>query len=659
MAITLGGIMRGALPRLSQRISDVRETKEAAVLRVGERFAELKDKVNEAEAKNRTYMTNVEAVAKSLAMDKDVVYNVFKVYGGNNKSSMNHLKNLANAYVAKGKPIPTMAVLQTEKMLPAKEDKAILAGMPADQKELSTFDKAISLFKTASPDEVFQEFMKRNPQLDEAQVRQIMKNTVTPGYSPGSVIDPKAFIATLNAEEKNKKDTYGRYTYLTDHLKTIQNATITTPGEFEQNQIALIAELPKQLSIAQSHYKNGEIDKAEEIFSSIESTILGVYPKAIPKGEEKAEKEIREIVDGLMANNPGADRVNVTSQVRKMYSAPTVSVDGAPAKLVFEIDDKGNVSTKTVILDNYQYGNTGASSGSSIGKVSNMKPKEIQKNVEALKINSSSMANIGSILGKLENTPLAFVSSVDKIVGGISTTTDIMNSLFNTNVDILAGTQFDAQNFQTLNQQGIKLIAAAKDQLFNDPRLSDRDLAIVLDYVAVIQRNIGSTQAIASLYGLQTALLKDSALRIAQNDLNIPIDVPLTDAEIQANVPFKLEEDGKLINENATISTRLMHTAARAMGFQILTTEQANSLSEERQNDYFNKMDLIASQVKTALTDIRIYKTLTGDQQRQYAGKTTGTSTDNWSVVPNSSNKDVLRVFNRPNSFLPNVQRRT
>jgi hypothetical protein len=269
------------------------------------------------------------------------------------------------------------------------------------------------------------------------------------------------------------------------------------------------------------------------------------------------------------------------------------------------------------------------------------------------------MANIGSILGKLENTPLAFVSSVDKIVGGISTTTDIMNSLFNTNVDILAGTQFDAQNFQTLNQQGIKLIAAAKDQLFNDPRLSDRDLAIVLDYVAVIQRNIGSTQAIASLYGLQTALLKDSALRIAQNDLNIPIDVPLTDAEIQANVPFKLEEDGKLINENATISTRLMHTAARAMGFQILTTEQANSLSEERQNDYFNKMDLIASQVKTALTDIRIYKTLTGDQQRQYAGKTTGTSTDNWGVVPNSSNKDVLRVFNRPNSFLPNVQRRT
>ena len=256
MAITLGGIMRGALPRLSQRISDVRETKEAAVLKVGERFAQLKDKVNEAELKNRAYMSNVESVASSMGINKDIVYNVFKVYGGNNKSALNHLNNLHKSYVAKGKQIPTMAVLQTEKMLPAKEDKAILAGMPADQKELSTFDKAMSLFKTASPDEVFQEFMRRNPQLDEAQVRQIMKNTVTPAYSPKSVIDPKAFVATLDAEEKNKKDNYGRYTYLTDHLKTIQNATITTPGEFEPNQISLISQLPKQLSIAQSLYKN-------------------------------------------------------------------------------------------------------------------------------------------------------------------------------------------------------------------------------------------------------------------------------------------------------------------------------------------------------------------------------------------------------------------
>jgi hypothetical protein len=203
------------------------------------------------------------------------------------------------------------------------------------------------------------------------------------------------------------------------------------------------------------------------------------------------------------------------------------------------------------------------------------------------------------------------------------------------------------------------LIAAAKDQLFRDPRLSDRDLAIVLDYVAVIDRNIGSTQAIAALYGLQTALLKDSALRMAQNDLNLPIDVPLTDAEIQANVPFKLEEGGKLLDENKSISLKLMHSAATAMGIQIITAEQARKLPEERRENYYRTMNIIADQVKNALVDIRIYKTLTGEQQVKYAGKTTGSTTDTWSVIANSSDKDVIRVFNRPNSFLPNLQRRT
>jgi len=212
MGITLGGIMRGAVPRLSQRVSDVRDNKEAAVLKVGSRFAELKNKVDVASAKNRTYMDNIDTVAKSLAMDKDVVYNVFKAYGGNNKTSMSHLKNLANAYIAKGKPIPTTAVTQTANMLPTKTDETIVS---AEGAEVSTFDKAMSLFKNASPDEVFTEFMNRNPQLNETEVRKIMSNTMNPAYSPSKTIDPKAFVGTLDAADKDKKEDFGQYTYLT------------------------------------------------------------------------------------------------------------------------------------------------------------------------------------------------------------------------------------------------------------------------------------------------------------------------------------------------------------------------------------------------------------------------------------------------------------
>lgn len=655
MGISLGGIMRGGLPVLSDRLRRNENIKETAILKIGEKFGQLKNKVDEAEAKNRTYMNNVDTVAKSLAMDKDVVYNVFKAYGGNNKTAMNHLKNLANAYVAKGKPVPTMAVTQTEQMLPKKDEATISVDASEKDADMSVFDKAMNLFKTAGPDEIFKEFMKRNPQLNETEVRKIMSNTMNPAYSPSKTIDPKAFIATLDAEEKNKKAKYGRFGYLEDGITKLIAATRSNPAEFEKNQLSIAAEMPKQLSLAQSLYENGDIDKANQIFEAIESSLVGIFPTAVEKGADKDALEIKNIVDNIMANNPEANRLTVVQQVTRLKKAQNVSVDGKPAKIIYGYEN-GNVTTSTVMQDNFVY-RTGDSGGGAV--VSNLSPKLRNKNMDAIKINSQSMANIGSILTKLSDTPLAYVSVINNIVGGISTGTDVMNGLFNSNVNLLEGTKFDPEKFKTLNQAGIKLIASAKDQLFNDPRLSDRDLAIVLDYVAIIDRNIGTTQATAALYGLQTALLKDSALRMAQNNNNLALEVPLSDAEIQANIPFKLEEGGKLINKDATISTKLMHSAAASMGFNIMTQEQAMKLPAAARERYADNMDLISAQVKDALVDLRIYRTLSSSEQQAYAGKTTGNSTDSYNVIPNSSSKNVLRVFNRKNSFLVPPPKRT
>ena len=43
MGITLGGIMRGGLPVLSERLRKNEDIKEAAILKVGERLAALKE----------------------------------------------------------------------------------------------------------------------------------------------------------------------------------------------------------------------------------------------------------------------------------------------------------------------------------------------------------------------------------------------------------------------------------------------------------------------------------------------------------------------------------------------------------------------------------------------------------------------------------------
>ena len=645
MAITLGGIMRGALPRLSQRISDVRETKEAAVLRVGERFAELKDKVNEAEAKNRTYMTNVEAVAKSLAMDKDVVYNVFKVYGGNNKSSMNHLKNLANAYVAKGKPIPTMAVLQTEKMLPAKEDKAILAGMPADQKELSTFDKAISLFKTASPDEVFQEFMKRNPQLDEAQVRQIMKNTVTPAYSPASSIDPKAFIATLDAPDKDKKQEFGQYTYLTNGVDDLLKATRTNPEEFGDN-VKAVALLPKQLAIAKQLYNEGKTTEANVIFENIADALSTIFPTAVPGGDDEAEKKFNALVDEVVRNNPGVDRAVVARELRISQSKKLTVVDGLPAIIdrVWDNDKQKFVEYPRVLNEFSQNGVKGLP-----------RPKVMKENEKKLAINATSISKVGGIIQSVSKYKLGYVSFIADTVKGVSTGTDIFNAIFNTNVNILSES-LNPSAFQTMRQDGISLIAAAKDQLFNDPRLSDRDLKIVLDYVGVIQSNIGSTQAIAAMYGLQTALLKDSALRMAQNNPGLAINGPTDDAE-QANAIKILGRDGAVVNRNESISSKLLHVNADSMGIKLLSKQQAFELAQENPEEYEaykGKLSMLVGQVSEAIKDLRIYRTLTSDEQRAYAATTDTTSSSDPRIVI-ASDPAIMKRFV---STLPKVPTR-
>lgn len=645
MGISLGGIMRGGLPVLSDRIRRNENIKETAILKIGEKFGQLKNKVDEADAKNRTYMNNVDTVAKSLAMDKDVVYNVFKAYGGNNKTAMNHLKNLANAYVAKGKPVPTMAVQQTQQMLPKKEDATISVDASKDDKDMNVFDKAMSLFKTAGPDEIFKEFMKRNPQLNEAEVRKIMSNTMNPAYSPAKTIDPKAFIGTLDAPDKNKKDDFGRYTYLSDGLDKLLQATRSNPQEFGDN-VEAVALLPKQLGIAKQLYKDGETDKANAIFENVENILSKIYPTAVAGGDKAAEKKFNAQVDEVMRLNPGADREVVARELRIANSKTLTVVDGDPVIIdkVWDNERQKFIESPRVLTEYTRNGVKGYPRG-----------KIIKDNEAKLLINSSSIAKVGSIIQSIGKYKLGYVSFISETVKGVSTGQDIFNAIFDSNVNIIPDST-DAKAFQKMRQDGISLIAAAKDQLFNDPRLSDRDLKIVLDYVGVIQSNIGSTQAIAAMYGLQTALLKDSALRMAQNNPNLAINGPTDDAE-QANVVKIFGKDGVVVNRTESISSRLLHSNADAMGIKMLNRKEVQKLAATNRKEYEaykGKLGMLVGQVSEALKDLKIYRTLTASEQKAYAATTDiSNKTDPRIVAASDPN-----VINRFNSTLPSVPKR-
>lgn len=403
-------------------------------------------------------MNNVETVAKSLAMDKDVVYNVFKAYGGNNKTAMNHLKNLANAYVAKGKPVPTMAVAQTEQMLPKKEDATISVDTSKKDADMNVFGKAMSLLETAGPDEVFKEFMKRNPQLNETEVRKIMSNTMNPAYSPSKTIDPKAFIGTLDAPDKNKKDDFGRYTYLSDGLDKLLQATRSNPQEFGDN-VKAVALLPKQLGIAEQLYKEGNTDKANAIFENIENVLSTIYPTAVAGGDKAAEKKFNAQVDEVMRNHPGAIREVVARELRIANSRTLTVVDSEPVIIdkVWDNEKQKFIESPRVLTEYTRNGVKGYPRG-----------KIIKDNEAKLLINSSSIAKVGSIIQSIGKYKLGYVSFISETVKGVSTGQDIFNAIFDSNVNIIPDST-NAKAFQKMEQDGISLIAAAKTNYLTTP----------------------------------------------------------------------------------------------------------------------------------------------------------------------------------------------
>jgi len=76
--------------------------------------------------------------------------------------------------------------------------------------------------------------------------------------------------------------------------------------------------------------------------------------------------------------------------------------------------------------------------------------------------------------------------------------------------------------FQTV-QDRTSFVSSVKDELFDDPRLSDQDLRLVLNYIAILDNPIvGPVMSRAALVGIEKAMLNSMAIRIAQNYPKLP-----------------------------------------------------------------------------------------------------------------------------------------
>ena len=241
----------------------------------------------------------------------------------------------------------------------------------------------------------------------------------------------------------------------------------TTMGEKEKNMNLKVAALLSQWKEENKNASQEEIAQAEKLIKrDVLSGILDERFKAADGVFYQHRYVFQSGPDGFVQ--------------RRLIQVPTV-VGNAVLHPGMSADDWKKANEKTVTYFN---------SGRNVGFLIQAAQKD--------GLIFGSIANIRRSYGNIKDT----VRAIEQLTTGTSFFSNLKNN--------------DAY-LQEINQMVTAFVGAAKDELFDDPRLSDQDLALVINYIGLLNRPgefnvIGQSNAIAALIGLEKIFLKQQAL---------------------------------------------------------------------------------------------------------------------------------------------------
>lgn len=205
---------------------------------------------------------------------------------------------------------------------------------------------------------------------------------------------------------------------------------------------------------------------------------------------------------------------------------------------------------------------------------------------------------------------------------------DVFGSLNGPNKTLFGDTAEDIAAMQKYRSDGIALLGEAKDILFNDPRLSDQDLAIVRKFIVVLENSslLGTTRGQAALMVIQGALTKDAMIRQYELDFDktmqiadaaTPLDERITpgttgyaDAKFINNLEKRL---GFKIGKDApeTYANKAFYRLLNAMGVdKIPSVSELKTMKEQdpKAHEILNqKLTTVVTQMQFVMNDIYNY----------------------------------------------------
>jgi len=176
MAITLGGIMRGALPVLQQALEAPMQDAVARMDNIGKIYNAKAGDFQKKQAEALSDIDKVRTIAKSFSVDEGVAEQAYKISGKSVDKASKIINNMLTAYEG-NIPITKVDVNTLANELPPEVTKIENVDIaPKNASNDSIFNSFKNLFKFYSPDQVVEMFAQRS-NLPVDQVKRVLAGT--------------------------------------------------------------------------------------------------------------------------------------------------------------------------------------------------------------------------------------------------------------------------------------------------------------------------------------------------------------------------------------------------------------------------------------------------------------------------------------------------
>jgi len=511
MGITLGGLMRGALPVLQQGLEAPMQDAVERMDNIGKIYNARATSIQEKQKAALSDADKIKTIAESFNVDAGVAEQAYKLSGKSIDKASKIVTNMLTAYDNK---IP-LSKVDVDKLAPVampevtKTESVDIA--PKNASNDSVFNSFKNLFKFYSPDQVVEMFAQRS-NLPVDEVKKVLSNTFDmPELNVSARTTPEALAKGMSSS--------------------------TTPSQ-----------------------------------SSIDAGYIKKF-----------------YMDTMDYNDKEADRA-ANTHVSGGFGLKSFSADGDTVQNIVKRD--GTLSTKLVPRFSDE------------GIQLNPDKKDRDANAKRLVNSENSIFTIAEIKELIFVNPQVFT-----VFGRLQELgTNILDvSGFREAAKALGGDQV-----RKAIQKARQFIKTAKDDIFDDPRISDKDLKIIEEYIGIIMDEsafgVGATNALASIIGLERAAVSQMALSMYSNNPGLQNDLIYTTVDDNGVEQLDTVKD--------SIAKRVFITMMKSYGFTAASVAKAykdKSSNDEktraRGNYVMTQMDNLMLLAKNSVRSLQARKT--------------------------------------------------